>query len=287
MALATPPAAQPFLSWTRQDIEQRLGFTGGGHTRVNQLLTLLIAAGMTVAFFAAMYPLRSWYVAQTFTQRGPIPYAICFFTAWGMAILFIKWRKLALQRRALRIAVVPSDRDFVLSSQTVDDVLRNVAQSVDDPRRFVLFNRLLPALSNLRNLGRVSDVDDTLRSQADNDVGAMETSYSVLQGLVWAIPVLGFIGTVQGLSQAIGAFTEVLATVNEVEQLLASLKGVTVGLAVAFETTLQGLVAALSLQMILTFLKKSEEEFLDECSEYCIRHVVGRLRVMPFEREVE
>jgi hypothetical protein len=62
---------------------------------------------------------------------------------------------------------------------------------------------------------------------------------------------------------------------------------VTAGLATAFETTLVALVAALFIQLALTGLKKSEEEFLDECGEYCLRHVVGRLRILPFDTERE
>ena len=30
----------------------------------------------------------------------------------------------------------------------------------------------------------------------------------------------------------------------------------------------------------------SEEEWLDECAEYCTKHVVNRLRIMPYEMEV-
>ena len=32
-----------------------------------------------------------------------------------------------------------------------------------------------------------------------------------------------------------------------------------------------------------TMVRKGEEELLDACKEYCQRHVVGRLRLMPFE----
>jgi hypothetical protein len=103
----------------------------------------------------------------------------------------------------------------------------------------------------------------------------------------WAIPVLGFIGTVMGLSTAIGGFAAVLQSAEDLSQIKSSLQGVTGGLATAFETTLQALVAALIIQLILTFLKKSEEEFLDECSEYCVRNVVNRLRIMPFQGDDE
>jgi hypothetical protein len=68
-------------------------------------------------------------------------------------------------------------------------------------------------------------------------------------------------------------------------QVKEALRGVTSGLSIAFETTLEGLVAALAVQLLLTLLKKSEEEFLDGCTEYCTRRIVGRLRLSPLERE--
>jgi biopolymer transport protein ExbB/TolQ len=275
------------LSWARSDIEQRLGFRGGRFTRANSVLTLLIGGLLSLLFYAALVPFQGTAFADMFTKRGWVQYATVFLTSWSLVILFVKWRKLVLQRRALDFPIVPTETDFVLSSGTVDQVMAQMYAIADNPRSFLLFNRVTVALSNLRNLGRVSDVDDILRSQADQDESGLETSYSLVQGFVWAIPVLGFIGTVIGLSDAIGSFSSVLAESGEVDELASALRGVTSGLATAFETTLVALVAALIIQMILTFLKKGEEEFLDNCSEYCARHVVGRLRIMPFEQMVD
>jgi len=208
-----------------------------------------------------------------------------FFSVWALAILVIKWQKLALQRQALRYDVAPSAHDFVLSPHTVDQVIEKVVETVDEAKHFVLFNRIMIALSNLKNLGRVTDVDEILRSQAEQDESAMETSYSLVRSFIWAIPVLGFIGTVLGLSQAMGGFSSVLEITTEVSQIVDALTIVTGGLATAFETTLQALVAALGLQLLLTFLKKSEEEFLDSCSEYGLRRIVNRLRLMPYQQD--
>ncbi|BBO34601.1 hypothetical protein PLANPX_4213 [Lacipirellula parvula] len=134
----------------------------------------------------------------------------------------------------------------------------------------MLYNRISVALANLKNLGRVGDVDEILRSQAENDEAALETSYSVVAGFVWAIPVLGFIGTVQGLSSSIGEFGGVLQSAENFDVVTSKLRSVTAGLTMSFETTLVALVAALCIQLLLTFMKKSEQEFLDECTRYCV-----------------
>ena len=135
-------------------------------------------------------------------ERGPTPFAITFLFWWSLAILFLKWRKLCFQRKVLEIDIVPAEKRFVLCTDTVDEVTDYIAKIVDNPSRFVLFNRITVALANLRNLGRVADLDDIVRAQAEQDTSSMETSYAMVQGFVWAIPVLGFIGTVLGLSEA-------------------------------------------------------------------------------------
>jgi biopolymer transport protein ExbB/TolQ len=273
----------PLLSWHRSDPEQRCCVRGGRFTNVNGFLSFLFGLILAGTFYLALYPFEGSYLGQMFYARGVIPYCIVFLSGWSVAILLLKSLKLRLQRRALGISVVPADPRFVLTPATVDQVTDRIHEAVDDPRQFVLFNRILIALSNLRNLGRVSDVDELLRSQAENDEASVETSYHLLQGFVWAIPVLGFIGTVLGLSQAIGGFGNVLSQASDASELKPALQQVTAGLAVAFETTLQGLVAALVIQLWLTALKVSEERFLDACGEYGLRHVVGRLRLLPYE----
>ena len=282
----TPPARVP-LSWLRSDPECRLGLQGARFTRVNSLVSAIVALALAALFYTllAFLPTQLQRVVDFFCARGPTPYVIVFAASWCAVLLIVKAWKLALQRKALRHVVVPEAADFVLSTSTVEEVMDNIYATVDDPKRFVLFNRIVIALSNLRNLGRVTDVDEILRSQAEQDESIMESSYSLLRGLIWAIPVLGFIGTVLGLSEAIGGFGDVLATASDTRQITASLQGVTAGLSTAFDTTLLALIAALALQIWITFLHKSEEEFCDSCAEYCQRHITSRLRLMPFHTD--
>ena len=220
-------------------------------------------------------------------NRSTIPYYTVLFAAWCCAILFVKWRKIALQRRALRLDIVPTTSEFVLSPVTAGQIIARMYELVDNPRQFILLNRIERAVSNLKNLGRVSDVSAVMTMQADNDDQYVESSYTLLKGFIWAIPVLGFIGTVLGLSQAVGGFGVVVGQGAGVEKLKESLGGVTSGLAVAFETTLIALVAALGIQIIMTMIKKNEEDFLDECSDYCHRHIVSKLRTVGVESETE
>lgn len=273
---------EPELDWVRSDIEQRLMMAGGRFTRVNNLLAGTVAVILTAAFYAGLQlpGIAGGAFAAVFLQRGPTQYAVVLLTSWSLAILAIKWLKLRFQRKALDVRVIPNEPGFVLSTATVDRVLAEIHDKVDDPKRFILFNRIVVALSNFRNLGDVGDVDDILRSQAAQDESSMETSYAIILGFIWAIPVLGFIGTVLGLSQAIGEFSGVLGDAADIAQISGALRRVTAGLATAFDTTLVALVAALVIQLLLTVVRKQEEDFLDEAMDFCIRGVVGRLRIV-------
>jgi len=243
----------------------------------------MIAIVLTIGTYMLLVVSGENALSDMFLERGYTPYVMVFFSYWAIAILVMKSSKLKLQRRALELSVVPEDTDFVLSVTTVQSVLRRLYDVSDDPRRFFVLNRILVALSNLRNLGRITDVGDILRARADHDESIVETSYNLVKSLVWAIPILGFIGTVEGLSLAIGGFGRVLSETQEPAQLIDALKGVTGGLATAFETTLVALIAALIIQMAISMLKKQEEEFLNDCDEYCHQHIINRLRLSSLE----
>ena len=256
-------------------------FPGGRFTRVNGILSGLIATVLTVGFYAilTLSSLSETSFGNIFLERGPTQYAVAFLFFWSLTILVIKRSKLRLQRRALEASVLPDELGFIISSSTVDQVLQRIHDLCDNSAHFLVLNRIELALSNLRNLGRVTDVDEILRAQASHDESQMETSYALIQGFVWAIPVLGFIGTVLGLSKAIGNFTSVLGTGEDISAITGALGKVTSGLATAFDTTLVALVAALVVQLLVVFTKKAEEEFLDEAMEYGRRNIVGRLRI--------
>lgn len=273
------------LNWSKSDIEQRLGFRGGRFTSANKFLTLISGALLTAAFYAvvtlAIKPNEALkWVGDMFLERGPTQFVTMFLFFWALSILFVKWRKLSLQRKALELAAIPSQADFILNPESTPPVLERIHTLVDSTANFLLLNRIERALSNLKNIGQISDVSNILQTQAEYDEEQVTSSYSLVSGFVWAIPVLGFIGTVLGLSVAIGSFSTTLKAGGDMESIRTSLESVTLGLATAFETTLVALVCALILQLLITYLQGRESEFLDDCNDYCHANVVARLRLI-------
>ena len=222
-------------------------------------------------------------LTMPFLRAGNLPTVVpvVFIFFMSLEILFIKGRKVALQEKAFEWAVVPAQPDFVLVETSAQAVLDRIHAIIDQPKQFILLNRIERALSNLRRLKQVSEVSSVLRGQAEDDENAVASSFTLLQGLVWAMPVLGFIGTVQGLSSAVGGFGKVLQTAGDLTSIKGALTNVSSGLATAFETTLVALVASLIVQLCITLRQRQELGLLDECSEYCQGNVISKLMDDP------
>jgi biopolymer transport protein ExbB/TolQ len=287
----SPRPAVVSLSWEAEDIENRWGlFKGGRFTSVNKMFSFLLAAVVSVLFILAMGLLEKsqsgfQQLGRMFVRPGNLyatgPATLCFF--WGLTISLLKIPKLRLQRRALFLAAVPQNKDFVLNETTAKTVLERVRSLVDDTKYFILLNRIDRALSNLRNIGGVSDVSTILKAQSENDENQVASSYAMIHAMIWSIPVLGFVGTVIGLSTAINKFTGALNATSDISQMRDQLKLVTAGLSTAFETTLVGLGFALLLHFASDLVQQKETDFLDECNDYCHANVVSKLRVRPKE----
>lgn len=277
---------QQILAWTQGDVENRFGFKGGRYTSVNHAFAFLLGVMLSGICYALMMFVFSHVpgasVVSTIFMRPSNQFAVLpatLFFFGGLSVLFLKGKKIQLQQRALELSAVPTDPEFVLNEATAASVLTRIHSLVDHPRHFVLLNRIDRALSNFKNIGQVNDVSAILRAQAENDEDLVASSYTIVNGLVWAIPVLGFIGTVLGLSLAIGRFTQTLQAAGDIAAIRSSLQGVTSGLATAFESTLVALSFTLILQLVITFQQRREMAFLDECNDYCHSNIVSKLRL--------
>ncbi len=284
---SAPPSDAVSLSWSDEDIENRIGiFKGGRYTSPNKLLGFGLAVVVTAAFFAIIVYVFSntpWLQRFSLAFVRPrnlyttIPATLMFF--WAIMMLNVKSRKLRFQERALDLAALPQQQDFVLNEASAKAVLERVHSVVDHPRHFILLNRIERALSNLHNLGGVGEVSTILKDQAEIDENQIASSYTFVNGLVWCVPVLGFIGTVSGLSAGISNFAKTLQAAGDLEAIKGGLQGVTSGLATGFETTLVALVFALLIQLYIHYLQQKEMEFMDRCNDYCQTYVISRLRL--------
>ena len=281
----TTATTQPKLDARIGDIECMIGFPSGRYTVASAPLWLGVAAVMTILVALVLIIIAPDGYLLLMMNRCWTNWAVVFFSWWCLGILLAKWIKTSIQLRALRaVDIVPRRGDFILSPGTSGDVLRRIKAVAERPKDFLLFRRIDMALSNLGNIGEVRDVGAVLESQADSDGSSVDSSYTVIRSLIWTIPILGFIGTVVGLSQAIGSFTDVLTqTGSDAGSIKSKLGPVVCGLATAFETTLVALVAAVIIQLLSTWVYKREEALLDGITDFTTENVLSRLKLTDWQ----
>ena len=117
---------------------------------------------------------------------------------------------------------------------------------------------------------------ELIRHQSDLEVDEAASGYRVVKLLIWAMPILGFIGTVLGISIAVGGFAEFLTTtvsIDEISRVTTELGAVASGLSFAFDTTLIGLVGGLVASVLSTGVQSREEGVLTQLEELGLRMI--------------
>ncbi|MCB1211914.1 MAG: MotA/TolQ/ExbB proton channel family protein, partial [Verrucomicrobiales bacterium] len=118
------------------------------------------------------------------------------------------------------------------------------------------------------------EVANMMGAQSNIDGARIGGSYSLLKVFLWAIPILGFIGTVMGLSSAIGSIN---LNTEDMGEIMGSIGKVTSGLGTAFDTTLLGLVLAMLLNFPMNAVVKAEDDNLNNIDAFCNEILLPRL----------
>ena len=117
-----------------------------------------------------------------------------------------------------------------------------------------------------------------LKSQSEIDATMVDSSYVLIKVFIWAIPILGFIGTVLGISEAVSSFGGEMGAAADIEVIKEQLGQVTGGLSEAFDTTLVSLIFSLFVMFPTSVMQKNEEDLLNKVDEYCNEYFLKRLR---------
>jgi biopolymer transport protein ExbB/TolQ len=258
-------------------------------TDVGLRRTGLAAAVLTLLFYVAVVqPLSDTYFGELFGARGWVPYVIAWLSAWAGFLLAGKTFLLGAQRRALKLDLLPEALSSRITARNAASFRRHLQHLADrelPPARFLasagarslLVERLDRALEFFRMRGAAGDVVDQLSNQSQIDANAVESSYTMIRVFIWAIPLLGFIGTVLGISEAVAGFSNSVAEAVDLDVMKQSIGAVTSGLGVAFDTTLLALVMSIFIMFPTSSLQKAEEDFLDRVDIYCEQHLGRRL----------
>jgi biopolymer transport protein ExbB/TolQ len=136
---------------------------------------------------------------------------------------------------------------------------------------FILTNLIRLALGKYAVSRSSQDVSESVRTQAEVDQSRLATGMATVHYLAWAIPALGFLGTVRGLAMS-------LTMAGKVDQPIEDfLHQATQHLNVAFDCTLVALALSLPVMFLIHSVQRDEEALVIDCQQYCLEHLVNRL----------
>ncbi|MBB5031586.1 MotA/TolQ/ExbB proton channel family protein [Prosthecobacter vanneervenii] len=284
---SAPP--QPIIgnTTTQQHQGERGGWEEIDPTNPNALLSFGIGFGLFALWIAILYPFKApestapatyttmQFVASLFFKHMLVSFTNTLFFTWSMSILYLKLQKLRHQRKALLLDVLPWELGAEINRDNVGHFIDNLYKLPHRLRDSMMVNRIRKALELFEVKQNTGDVSNMLSSQSDIDSMRIGGSYSLLKAFLWAIPILGFIGTVIGLSHAIGGMN--FSNMTDLKQVTSTLGAVTGGLGTAFDATLLGLVLAMSLNFPLNAMMKSEDDCLNDIDAFCNEVLLPRL----------
>ena len=183
----------------------------------------------------------------------------------GLAFLAIHFGEIARQRRTVGRPMLEPIPDGGVDPATA----ATVAAAVPDDATGYLARRLREALDLVVRTGSADDLENHLKYLSDLDAARASQGYGLVRFVIWAIPIMGFLGTVIGITEAIACLSPTQ---------LDNISGVVAGLGTAFDTT----ATALALSMVLMFLQflvdKYEQRLLAEVDESSWAALAGRFQ---------
>jgi len=187
---------------------------------------------------------------------------------WAFAILGFKGRNSWRQQQLLEQDLLRLPQDLPIGAEDTRDLaarLRGLPETVQD---YILPRALLTAVERFGATRNVQDVSTAARDICESEGERMESELSIIRYIAWAIPSVGFIGTVRGIGDALGQAHRAVE---------GDITGVTASLGVAFNSTFIALVISIVLMFFIHQLQLMQERLVLDSERYIDHWFIRRL----------
>jgi biopolymer transport protein ExbB/TolQ len=140
----------------------------------------------------------------------------------------------------------------------------------DEQMRF-LPRLLMVAYNRFGATRSVQDAAEAVRDECDFEVASMDTKLSMVRFTAWAIPAVGFVGTVRGIGAALQEAQGAMG---------GDISGVTMGLGVTFNATLTALVSCIIVMFWMHQLQQFQDRLVLDSRTYVDRQLLRKMRVV-------
>jgi len=241
----------------------------------------IYAAIITIVFYFVVIPLLSYIlpagIIEKITNRGGTVYASFYLFFWSLLFLNNK-RQLLKEREGLLANYQEIGLQEGFDEKALPTVIANLKAKSLKFTDSILGPRLLKGLENFLCSRNTEELRDILADENEAALAASHASFNLIRVFLWTIPILGFIGTVDGVSAAVGGFAEFLTKgVTEVAEIKTALSKITTGLAVAFDTTYIALLLTVVLMILTSIMEHRESVQLQQFDDFCQQRVLQPL----------
>ncbi len=241
------------------------------NSRIIRLLMALMLTCVVMAVLVVITPLdrppRLLVMLGGTMPEGLIQGMTYFFFFFGMLEVIVLLRKLAHEKDALAAHLLPEKENWILSAEDVSQLKLNM-QHLEHSQKFLLTDLIIKACVKYRLSKSSSEVLGLVDAQVRIYNAGMESEQSFIHYAAWAIPSVGFIGTVLGIAASLGYANEASTPEGIVK--------VTNMLAVAFDTTLVALLLSVVMMWGIHYLQKQQDSLFAWMNSYMIENLINR-----------
>ena len=190
------------------------------------------------------------------------------FTMFFWAIFEMNQRRkdIEFEQTGFDIDILPKKDNYVIYPEEINNIRLKI-QELEKSFDFLLLKMIKKACTKFIRTKSVSETQELISSQTKINLANAESNQSMTNFMLWAIPSLGFIGTVLGISNALA---KAAISPEEIE-LITGL------LSVAFDTTLIALLLSIISMWFFHNIQKRESKFFADMEEYLNDNLVNRI----------
>jgi biopolymer transport protein ExbB/TolQ len=243
---------------------------------------LMLGLGLAIIFYALVFkgPLHHPSMVRYFAGH-PINMIETAFFFIGLVALINKLLDVIQQQSSLNLISLGEIGGTQPASKAGEllDTLANLPKRLQET---YLGRRLNDALEAVERNGSADKLEEDLKYLSEMEAGRQYESYSLVRILVWATPMLGFLGTVVGITAALGDLGTSLGSESPDggNSLQGAMTGLLSGLYVAFDTTAIALCFSIVLMFIQYGIDRVEVELLGEVDKRASHELVGRFEMV-------
>ena len=188
---------------------------------------------------------------------------------WAFAILAYKGWRARAEAQLLRQEFIPIAEGMKILPEDTREYSRAIQGLPNDEQRMFLPRVLLSALARFGATRNVQDVSSSTHTLIVNESERLESELSMIRYIAWAIPSIGFIGTVRGIG---GALAQAHRAVE------GDISGVTENLGVAFNSTFIALLISIVLMFVVYQLQLTQERLVLDTENYVDEHLIRHMQ---------